>query len=121
MAKPKKELLVPFEVDTGNLVESTLYYYIDEPIEIEKVYSYYNRKCIFKPNFEFTDSLVYVRGNFGRSSRSVIVKSESTNVEYNMFWNYFDECLKSGVYPFTGKFTFVKKGSCFSIKPVGVK
>jgi len=119
MAKPKKELLVPFDVVTGNLVESTLYYYIDEPIEIEKVYSYCNNKCKFKSNYEFETTLRYVRANFGRSSRSVIVSDES-GTEYNMFWNYFEDCLKSG-YPFTDKFTFVKKGSCFSIKAVGLK
>jgi hypothetical protein len=74
-------------------------------------------------NFEFEDTLRYVGYGGGRSAMSMKVESTTTGKKYRMFWAYFDKLIRrSDIQPgptFTGKWTFVKKGKNYSIRPLG--
>lgn len=105
---------IPFAKKTGQLLPFTSKYYGLQDPDID-----------WRDNYEFEDSLEYIEYIGGRSSMSMRVKSIKTGLEYNMFWTYFDSCIRrrdntvGAIGPiFHGKWTFQKTGTNYSIRPV---
>lgn len=76
-------------------------------------------EVIWKPNFEFTDTLKYSHYSRGRSSAKIHFTSQSNNKSFEMFLTDFDELM--GLKGFNGNtvtdtFTFCKRGANYGIK-----
>lgn len=110
MSKAKKTYKIPFSKHTGEMLSYT--WGCDES----------NPNIDWKDNYVFDDELKYVSYIGGRSSMSMKVESLRDGRRYNMFWTYFDDCIRrdnNGPGPtFSGKWTFVKTGQNYSVKPV---
>ena len=100
---------IPFDIE-GNLQNYPLPLYVGRG------------EVAFLDNFEFEDELQYVGYQGGRSSMSMIFQSTTTERIYPMFFTYFNKLIKSeDIRPgptFKRKWTFIKKGQNYSIRPV---
>lgn len=106
-------LLVPFTL--SNPKKLVDYHYRREQ-DLVTTFFKFGATYKFVENYTFIDTLWFSKANFGRSSRSVVLLSETTGEAYNCFWNFFEECLLRK--QFSNKWTFCKKGSNYSIKPL---
>lgn len=81
-----------------------------------------NSQVIWLDNYIFNDDLLYIKYSGGRSSMSMILQSLNDGKRYYMFWKYFDQCIRRPDNQpgpiFSGKWTFIKIGCNYSIKPV---
>ena len=115
----KKELFVPFDRN-GNMLDWVWHPLTQTEEEICKKDGQFRKEnCIFVPNFEFEDVLVFTHFSRGRSSVKAHFRSKYTEVKYEMFISDFEDVLKNnriGNAYVKGKFTFVKKGANYGVK-----
>lgn len=78
---------------------------------------YQNKEVIFKDNFEFEDSIVFVEFQRGRSSTIAKFHRLSTNTYITAFVSDMKDLIINMRYgQINGKFTFVKKGQNYGFK-----
>lgn len=105
----KSTYQIPFNKQTGEMLHY-VDFWTEQIAQIE-----------VKDNYMFEDSLLYMNYKGGRSSMTMILESISTGRKYYMFWKYFDKCIRrpnnSPGPIFHGKWTFIKTGKNYSVKP----
>lgn len=103
----KNKYKIPFSKNIDRML-----YYVDD--------NYFNVE--WKDNYIFDDDLKYIGYNGGRSAMTMVLESVNNLRKYYMFWTYFDECIRrdnnSPGPVFHGKWTFIKTGKNYSVKPV---
>ena len=123
----KKNLCIPFDPE-GNLLGYS-YYGIASNDEIkcmnEGKFEYYSERNgvstlreVFKPNFKFSDELIFNRFSRGCSSVKAHFTSSNTNKKYEMFITDFQDVIladKFNDHKISGTFTFIKRGLNYGI------
>ena len=104
----------PFDPATGDLISSTL-----APVGQD------TPALVWRDNVVFEDTLRYVGTSGGRSSMSLIMRSNRTRASYPMFWKDFEPFLRGadgaamGIFGLEvrGRWTFCKCGRNYGVRP----
>ena len=106
--KQKKEFLVPFYKNSGNMANML------DGVTTEA-------DVIWKENYEFEDTMIVDRCSRGQSTVSFDLISKSTGIKYNTFMvDMFDLITKVNINKgvISGKWTFTKRGKSYGLKMI---
>ena len=79
---------------------------------------------VWRDNYIFEDTLKFVRFQNMKTSVHVELRSLRDNREYEMFLNELERCIRLNAISnaeITGQFTFVKRGTNYSVSYVGAE
>lgn len=100
---------IPFSRETGEMIWS------------HRSANRSGNTAVWKPNYTFKDSLMYIRTN-RYSSNNVTVQSLTDGRKYIISWSTFDELIRrSDIKPgpvFEGTWTFTKRSNYYGVIPV---
>ena len=105
----KKQIMYPFNAETGELIEYTFYDYPDDRRGTVK----------WSENYVFEDDMEYTGYTRGRSAARLQFKSIKDGRRYGMFLTDFDDAMKRCQFfknRLIGKFTFCKRGQNYGVK-----
>lgn len=118
-----KKIYVPFTLK-GDLLDYTTYTLTEEQQQEADKNGQVILECpfysiLFKPNFEFYDTLQYIGYSRGRSSIKIQFICLSCGTTVEMFISDFDDMMeREGLHGkhVSGRFTFVKRGKNYGVK-----